>query len=318
MMINMKVDELFNVSYGNGLSLNALTKNNDGVNFVSRTRKNNGVSATVMKIAEVEPFKEGLITVAVGGSVMESFVQIQPFYTGFHVMVLEPKREMDLNKKLFYCMCIRRNKYKYSYGRQANKTLHDLEVPDKVPSYVEKFDTAIFDNITKSFSNKHLDLSTKKWAWFTYPEVFEIERGFYNKRPEVVGNVNFISASMFNNGVTDKVAKEVIEKMYKGNCVTVVNNGHAAEAFYQKTDFTCSHDINILRPKETEMNIYIALFLIPLFRKERYRFNYGRKWRYERMLKSRIKLPVNDKDRPDWKFMEEYIKGLKYSKELLN
>lgn len=121
---------------------------------------------------------------------------------------------------------------------------------------------------------------------------------------------------MFNNGVTDKIAKSEIEKMFEGNCITIVNNGHAGEAFYQKDEFTCSHDVNIVRLKGYNMNPYIAFFLIPIIRKEKYRFNYGRKWRYERMEKSVIKLPINELGNPDWNFMENYVKGLPYSKAL--
>ena len=64
------------------------------------------------------------------------------------------------------------------------------------------------------------------------------------------------------------------------------------------------------------MNIHIAFFLIPLIRKEKYRYSYGRKWGIGRMNESLIKLPVNKKGEPDFKFMEDYIKSLPYSKQL--
>ena len=151
-------------------------------------------------------------------------------------------------------------------------------------------------------------LKQAKWKWFKYSEVFIIERGFYNKRPEDEGNMRFISASMSNNGVTDKVNPEIVEKKFAGDCITIVNNGHAGEAFYQNEEFTCSHDVNILRLKDYKMNVSVAMFLIPFIKKEKFRFNYGRKWRYERMGNSEIKLPVDVKGNPDWGFMENYIK----------
>ena len=46
---------------------------------------------------------------------------------------------------------------------------------------------------------------------------------------------------------------------------------------------------------------------------EKYRFNYGRKWGIDRMKKSLIKLPVDSDGKPDWQFMEDYIKSLPYS-----
>ncbi len=317
----MKVSDLFEVKYGVNLELNALKKvTSGGINFVSRTSKNNGVSAKVEKISDVNPLPAGLITVAASGSVMESFLQEFPFYSGRDVYYLKSKKNLKETELIYYCLCLKRNRFKYSYGRQANRTLKDIELPTSIPKWVYDFDMTKYEGLDKSFSKINgLALSKKKWAWFKYSDVFQIERGFYNKRPEKIGRLNFVSASAFNNGVTDKVAKDVIEKSYEGNCVTVVNNGQSTTcAFYQKNDFTCSHDVNILRIKSGGMNPFIAMFLAPLIRREKYRFNYGRKWRFQRMQKTLIKLPVNKHNKPDWNFMETYVKSLKYSLSIAN
>lgn len=52
---------------------------------------------------------------------MESFVQDSPFYSGRDLYWLRPKVELTLEEKLYYCSCIRRNRHKYSYGRQAEE-----------------------------------------------------------------------------------------------------------------------------------------------------------------------------------------------------
>ncbi|MHB8545744.1 MAG: restriction endonuclease subunit S [Nitrosotalea sp.] len=132
----MIVDGLFEVFYGTDLELNQLKKTENGVNFVSRTEKNNGVSAIVEPLKDVTPLDAGLITVALGGSVLSTFIQIKPFYSGRDLICLKPRKPMTLREKLFYCMCIRANQYRYSYGRQANRTLKFLKIPDKVPSWV--------------------------------------------------------------------------------------------------------------------------------------------------------------------------------------
>jgi hypothetical protein len=59
------------------------------------------------------------------------------------------------------------------------------------------------------------------------------------------------------------------------------------------------------------------MFLCPLIYKEKYRFNYGRKWDKEMMQNSKIKLPITSDGSPDWQFMENYIKSLPYSKSML-
>ena len=55
---------------------------------------------------------------------------------------------------------------------------------------------------------------------------------------------------------------------------------------------------------------------VTLIRKEKYRFNYGRKWETERMKESLIKLPIDKNGNPDFEFMENYIKSLPYSANL--
>ncbi|HBE80366.1 MAG TPA: restriction endonuclease [Firmicutes bacterium] len=139
----VRIDNLFDVQYGTSLALNSLEICNkydeNCVNFVSRTSQNNGVSAIVKLIDDIPPFSEGIITVAVSGnSVLEASVQDKPFYTGFHVMVLTPKRTMSFIEKFFYCWCIRQNRFRYSFGRQANRTLKELKIPSQIPIWIDK------------------------------------------------------------------------------------------------------------------------------------------------------------------------------------
>lgn len=111
-------------------------------------------------------------------------------------------------------------------------------------------------------------------------------------------------------------------------CVT--NNGSVGYAYYQEEPFTCSHDVNPLYLKDGEFNKYTGLFVATVIMHDKYRWGYGRKWRPERMVKSKIKLPIaQDKDGnplidvnkkysdegylPDWEWMENYIKSLPYS-----
>lgn len=134
----VKLSELFDVKYGVNLELNKLEQAPEGINFVSRSAQNNGVSAKVKRLADVEPIEAGVLTVAGGGSVLETFVQPEPFYSGRDLYYLRPLVAMSLPQKLYYCMCIRANKYRYNYGRQANRTLRDIMVPamDEIPDWV--------------------------------------------------------------------------------------------------------------------------------------------------------------------------------------
>lgn len=134
----VKVSKVFDVHYGVNLELNKLEQHPNGINFVSRTSKNNGVSARVKPITDINPIEAGVLTVAGGGSVLETFLQPEKFYSGRDLYFLRPKTELSVEEKLFYCMCIRANKFRYNYGRQANRTLKDLLIPatDQIPSWI--------------------------------------------------------------------------------------------------------------------------------------------------------------------------------------
>ncbi|CAB3896173.1 restriction endonuclease [Achromobacter mucicolens] len=133
-----KVSDLFDVQYGTNLELVRLKKNPRGVNFVSRTAKNNGVTAKVDELADLLPTAGRTLSVAAGGSVLETFVQFEPFYTGRDMYVLKPKVPMTDEELIFYASCVRANQWRYSYGRQANRTLRNLRIPamSSIPTWV--------------------------------------------------------------------------------------------------------------------------------------------------------------------------------------
>lgn len=133
-----RICDIFDVQLGTNLELVRLTKQSDGVNFVSRTAKNNGVAARVALVPGISPTPGGVLSVAGGGSVLETFVQFEPFYSGRDLFFLLPKSAMCAEELMFYAACIRANQSRYSYGRQANRTLKDLLIPSResVPAWV--------------------------------------------------------------------------------------------------------------------------------------------------------------------------------------
>jgi len=146
------VKNLFDVVYGVNLELNKMEVDPNGINFVSRTAKNNGVSAKVKLLEKFTPISAGMITVAGGGSVMESFLQPEPFYSGRDLYYLKPRVDLSDQEKIYYCVCLRANKYRFNYGRQANRTLKNILIPsiDEIPVWVKKLDLA---KLEKDISN---------------------------------------------------------------------------------------------------------------------------------------------------------------------
>ena len=314
-----KVSDLFNIRYGHSLALNALSivSPTDGIPFISRKRSDNGISAFVASIEGKEPAPAGDITCALSGnSVLTTHIQELPFYTGYHIAILRPKQTMTKAEILFYCLCIRSNRYRYNFGRQANKSLARLVVPSlcDIPEWVNTTNLEPFCDADARLSFvAHAPLDYVNWSDFRYDEIFEIKKGHRLTKARMTdGDTPFIGAIDSNNGIRQYVNAS---PNHQGNTITVNYNGSVAEAFYQPEPFLASDDVNVLYPK-FEVTVFIAMFLCALIRQEKFRFNYGRKWHLDRMNQSIIRLPVTLSGDPDWQFVESQIKTLPYSVNL--
>lgn len=316
----MLLEDVFTVEYGQSLELNRLTVADDGVNFVSRTAKNNGVSARVQVPKVVSPSPAGCLTVALGGSVLATFYQAAPFVCGRDVAVLTPKNpKMSTTERLWWCAVIKSNAYRYSFGRQANTTLRTLRVPDKVPSWVK--DVTLDGVLTAHdavVSAEEVPASPDPvtlppvydWKPFRLDSLFDVKRGGSDAvdRSRTTGP-NLITATAKNNGISGRSSKSANGK---AGDITVSWNGSIGEAFYQPEPFTASGDVRVLEPK-TPLTPDAALFVCTVIRTERFRYSYGRKWGLEQMKSTELRLPVTDNGTPDWATMAAYVKTLPYS-----
>ncbi|MFA6437289.1 MAG: restriction endonuclease subunit S [Candidatus Paceibacterota bacterium] len=327
----VQVSDLFNVIYGVNLELVNLTqcKNTDknAVPFVSRTENNNGVSAYVEIELDVELNPAHTLSVAGGGSVLSTFYQAFPYYSGRDLYVLIPKGKMSVIEMLFYAKCISANKYKYNYGRQANKTLKNILIPSQIPEELKNKLTAYYKELEKSISQKPLvdkkiKLEIDKWESFIIGKLFKVTLGSHIHSLEIEEivaeksnkNISYVTRTATNNGVELFVENNVSieEKINLANCITVGAEGF--KAFFQPLNFINGNKISIIR--HYKLNKYVALFISTLLNLEiEKKFNYGRGATKERISQLKIKLPVKNGN-PDFEYMENYIKSLSYSSSL--
>lgn len=149
-----------------------------------------------------------------------------------------------------------------------------------------------------------IDISA--WKRFSLGKLFRIEKGTrLTKANMKEGNINFIGASSFNNGVTAKIGN--IEHLHPANTITVSYNESVGEAFYQTQKFWASDDVNVLYPNFA-LNEYIAMFLLPIIKLTGQQYAFIDKWKKEDMEKDSIPLPASIGGDPDWEYMETYIK----------
>ena len=319
----MLLEDVFTIEYGQSLELNRLTTADNGVNFVSRTAKNNGVSAKVRVPKGVSPAPAGCLSVALGGSVLATFLQPEPFVCGRDVAVLTPKNQkMSTTERLWWCAIINANAYRYSFGRQANTTLRTLSVPDEVPSWVKcvtldgvlaVHDAAVSAESQPADPDPVTLPPLDTWGSFRLDELFTIQRGGNEKPGTDV--VPYVTSSARNNGVTDY---RKLKATSPAGTITVACDGSIGSSFYQPKPYASSSHVCILTPNEgVELTPENALFVCSVIQQEGFKYNFGRAWRMELMRSTVIKLPaIVTKDAPpipDWKLMTEYIKGLPYS-----
>jgi hypothetical protein len=318
----VKLSEIFDLKYGINLELNKLDivdkKTNDDIFFVSRTEKNNGVSAIVKKVKKLKPNPAYTLSVAASGTVLSTFVQFEEYYSGRDLYYLKPKKSMSEKELVFYAWCIRKNKYRYNYGRQANRTLKDILVPAKMPVNLAKVP---IPNISKKpFHNKKLSLSDREWEWFDIKDIFSINLGkpIHKREIEEIEFANnqdiaYVTRTTANNGIELFLSElQINEKMklQESNAITIGAEGF--EAFYQEKKFITGNKVNILR--NIKLNQYIGLFLCKILNLEiKKRFSYGRGLVKSRLELLKLKLPITPSGTPDWQFMEDFIKSLPYS-----
>ena len=125
----VKLSDIFDIWYGVNLEVVNCYVISEGIPFVSRKSLNNGIATYIQEIDDVIPNPSNTLSVACSGTVLSTFYHPYLYYSGRDVYILKPKRNMSEQEMLFYCAAIEQNKYKYNYGRQANKTLKDILVP---------------------------------------------------------------------------------------------------------------------------------------------------------------------------------------------
>jgi hypothetical protein len=308
------IEDLFDIKYGINLELNAceITLDKDGIHFVARTAENNGVAAKVKPVMGKIPQPAGVLTCAGGGSVLSTFVQTKPFYSGRDLYILTPKKEMRLEEKLFYCHCIKMNAYRYRYGRQANKTLKDIRLPE-LPDWLRTY-TIDYSRIETKIDGKELPLDISKWGDFKIGDLFNVI-GTITTKIETLkkhgnGNFPYVTTRSSNNGV-----EGFYNYWTEQGKVIVIDSAVAGFCSYQDNNFSASDHVEKLVPRFT-INKFIGLFMATVINRNRYRYNYGRKCNQKKIKDTLIKLPLQKNGSPDLQFMENYIKALLYSDKI--
>lgn len=302
-----KLNELFEVTYGNKLDMNKMKPlpiARGGVAFVGRSSQNNGVTGAVAPIKGCPAYPAGLITVALGGSkLLASFVQERPFYTAQNVAVLRPLAPMTFAEKVFVCICIRHNRFRYSaFGREANRTLRELPIPDRADFPDWLADPAVQPgrvaaDLATDFEQLPLGGDPEgeiQGGGEAVSDLFVVSYGHSYELCNLAldpNGVNFVSRRTGNNGVSARVARTADPPSPAGS-ISVALGGTVLESYVQPEPYYSGRDIAILTAKRP-MSLAEKVFYALAIKWNRFRYNYGRQ--ANRTLPSLRMPPL-----PDW------------------
>ena len=184
-------------------------------------------------------------------------------------------------------------------------------VPDwqYMEDYMRNIELRVQSSISAFNAAKYglTSINTNYWKEFTINELFRIVKGKrLTKANMVAGEINYIGATAFNNGVSAKIGNT--KYLHPAGTITVCYNGSIGQTFYQEQPFWASDDVNVLYPK-FKISKYIAHFICPIIYKISLNYAYVDKWTADKMRVSKILLPAKGNE-PDWHYMEMYMRGV--------
>lgn len=290
----------------------------DGIEYVTRTKFNNGVTALVEKTLIVNPAG----TISFGSENASFFFRPKEWISGRDIYYIDTCH-LTKNTCLFLTTCLQKiaSFYPYNFGlfpRLLEKEvimlpIDDLGNPDY--KYMDEYMLSLSLKVESDYNelssaSKVLNPKLDIYSWKDVPisQLFQVVKGSrLTKKDMKEGNIPFIGASSVNNGITAYIANE--SELHPANTITVAYNGSVGESFYQEIPFWASDDINVLYPK-FPLTRNIAMFLIPILKKKGQNYAFIDKWNKDAMEKDTIKIPVKPNGIPDFEYMNRFIETL--------
>lgn len=302
---------------------------NDGgeTPFVVNSAANNGIGGFSTKPATE---KGNVITFSDTTEGNTFFYQPHDFIGFSHVQGMYEKNHAWTRNQLLFLVsvlkftCVGR----YTYGRKMTReniaASHVLLPSDEyglpdwqwMESYIDLLHSK---PLTTSNAVKPRLFDTHVWKWFKLggdDGLFDIRKGKrLTSDDQTDGSTPYIGAIDSNNGVSNYIGQNPI---HDGNTISLSYNGSVGEAFYQPVPYWATDDVNALYLHDEYGTLTSAagLFVCTVLKHDKYRYSYGRKWTLDNMNNTMVKLPATSEGKPDWQWMENYIKSLPYGDRL--
>lgn len=157
-----------------------------------------------------------------------------------------------------------------------------------------------------------MNLTDRKWGIFLIGDLFCVKRPpARNKDNYEIGSVPFVASGSVNNGVMKCCKPLENEKLDKAGCITV--SPVDGSAFYQPYPFLGRGGAgsSILMLYTDNINLYSGQFIAKMISNTcACKYTYGHMGNKDGIKRERILLPIDDDNKPDYQFMEDYVKEL--------
>ncbi len=162
-------------------------------------------------------------------------------------------------------------------------------------------------------STQPVPLEKKEWATFNLKSLFSvIQRGKRLVREhQQAGAIPYVSSTAMNNGIDGFISADRTAREFS-NCLTIANSGSVGSSFYQPFPFIASDHVTHL--KNESYTMYVYLFIATMTRRMGEKYNFNREINDHRISKERILLPTTDGEKPDYEYMEQYVKAIMHRK----
>lgn len=154
-----------------------------------------------------------------------------------------------------------------------------------------------------------LNLNDQEWIGFKIQDLFTVSKGVYLPKKDIIeGKSPYITATTYCNGISDFIGNNTL---FASNTLTIEKV--KLSAFYQPTDFYCSHDVSTLSHKE--LNKPVGLFIATMINRQGNKYSYGRQAQLNVVKRETAFLPISEGNKPNWHFMYEYTSKLLNNKQ---
>lgn len=329
-------DGVFNISSSlSGIDKNKLLSNSQDpkIPYITRTEEINGINLFVSNVQGKKYKMDSGNAITIGLDTQTVFYQEYEFYTGQNIQVLRHEKLNRFNAE-FLIPLIKAQIQKFNWGGNGatlgrllkSKLMLPVNKANQIDwHFMEKYTKFIINNkfnAYKKYANNVLTnleykkielLENKEWKEVFLTDIFStIQRGKrLTKLNQKTGNTPYVSSTSMNNGVDNFIGNKTNVRIFS-DCLTIANSGSVGASFYQPYKFIGSDHMTHL--KKENMCKYVYMFISTLTNRFSKKYNFNREINDARISREKILLPINDNQEPDYEYMEQYIKNLKYKK----